>query len=325
MRLIFDANVILNGLFVPRSRSRVAISLVQSGRIAGYISENTYEEAKSIIERAKLKTGVNLLPAFERTLKLIKINFLPRIHRHEARIYTSIKGNEDKALVAVAAKTGLTICTNDLKDFAKSHKYNVTVTTPDRIVDDGENDLNKIVLGSLASPLEGTFYIETSPNWVGLNLDRSLVKRFYFFDSEPIGGLFYENSTRTIEFEGDSGLKLKLNVGVIKKEDLPIKLAFSYHYQNGASLYYGYRGKKSEVTKSWQPCQLTGIEKTYIGSDRFSNNQINGLIMFFSSLPVSLTETGCNNMLSGKATINPWERLSLEHTIQLMFGGSHWT
>lgn len=319
MRVIFDANVILNGIFNPRSRSRVAISLVQSGKIVGYISENTYQEARSVVDRARAKTGVDLMPAFERSLQLIKLNFLPRISKHEAQLYTSIKGSEDKALVAIAVKTGLVICTNDLKDFAKAHKYNVTVTTPDRVADDGIIDLDKIVLGSLASPFEGTFYIETSPNWVGIDIDKKISKRFYFFDAEPIGGVFYENSTRTIEFEGDSGQKVILNVGVVNKEELPIKLAFSYHCQKGATLYFGYRGKKAEMIDSWQPFPITGNEKTYIGSDRNGTNQINGLIMFFSSLPVCLSETGCNNVLSGKTTINPWERLSLEDTIRLMF------
>jgi hypothetical protein len=245
---------------------------------------------------------------------------LPHITNEKCSTYKRIRGSGDRALVAAAQKSGLMICTNDIKDFKFASEYGVAVVTPDQLTDDNEESLEKIVVGMLALPEEGTIYVESEPIWVGTNIDRRLEKRFYFFDSEGIGGLYFDNHLRAIVYEGDYGQRVQLKTGIISSDSLPLRIAVTYQCKKGVFIYFGYHGKKAQQEIQWTPQHQQIDSSTLVGSDRRGENQINGLIYHFTSLPNFLSETGINKLTNGNTTSFAWERLGVEEVIGFLYG-----
>lgn len=320
MEILFDANTLINGIFLPHSQSRKVLDKHWSGSLKGFVCSDTLDEAQGALERAYRNTGIDLSDAFKRSIVRFSLNMLPSVPQEERFLYSHVNGSGDRALVATAKRHRLTICTNDIKDFRHAGEYGVSVVTPDRLSDEGGPSLARIVLGNLASEKEGTIYMVTEPNWVCINIDRVLDKRFYFFDTEGIGGLWFDNARRSLIYEGDMGQRVKLNTGTIELDSLPLQVAVTYHYSKGVWLYFGYRGRKINSEIKWVPMPLHPATRTYIGSDRLGNNQINGLICQFTSLPTFLSETGTNNLMKGHTTAHPWERLSVEDIIGFLYG-----
>jgi hypothetical protein len=263
---------------------------------------------------------VDLSWAFKNTIDRLPLSTLPQVPKKERSTFERIRGSGDKALVAAAKQSGLTICTNDIKDFRHASEYGVVVVTPDQLTDNGEISLERIVLGILALPEEGMIYIEAEPVWVGVNIDRMVEKRFYFFDSEGVGGLYFDNPLRALVYEGDFGQRVELKTGVIGQESLPLRIAVTYQCNQGVSIYFGYQGEKAHQEIQWVPIPRQASTRTFVGSDRSGNNQINGLIYHFTSLPNFLSETGINNLMCGNTTLYAWERLGVEEVIGLLYG-----
>lgn len=320
MDVLFDANTLINGIFLPHSQSRKVLDKLWSGSLRGFVCRDTLDEARGAFERAYRNTGVDLSGAFESTLVRFSLSTLPGVPQGERSLYRRVKGSGDRALVAIAKRHRLMICTNDIKDFRHASEYGVSVVTPDRLADEGGPSLERIVLGNLASEKEGTIYMVTEPNWVGMNIDKVFDKRFYFFDTEGIGGLWFDNARRSLIYEGDLGQRVELNTGTIGLKSLPLQVAVTYHCNKGVWLYFGYRERKINSEVKWVPLPLHPADRTYVGSDRLGNNQINGLIYQFTSLPTFLSETGTNNLMKGNTTAHPWERLSVEDIIRFLYG-----
>ena len=322
MDILFDANTLINGIFLSPSQSRKVLDKLWSKEITGFVCKDTLDEALKALDRACRNTGVDLSWAFKNTIDRSPLSILPHIAKEECSIFKRIRGIGDKRLVAAAKKSGFTICTNDINDFQHASEYGVVVITPDQLTDDGKISLERIVLGILALPEEGTIYIEAEPVWVGVNIDRTVKKRFYFFDSEGIGGLYFDNPLRALVYEGDFGQRVEFKTGVIGQESLPLRIAITYQYNQGISIYFGYQGRKAHQEIQWVPRPQQAGTRTFVGSDRSGNNQINGLIYHFTSLPSFLTERGINNVMRGNTTLYAWERLGVEEVIGLFYGGA---
>jgi predicted nucleic acid-binding protein len=170
--VLFDANTLISGIFLPYSQSRKVLDKLWSGTLKGFVCRDTLDEAQGAFERAYRNTGVDLSGAFESTLVRLSLSTLPGVPQGERSLYRRVKGSGDKALVATAKRYHLMICTNDIKDFRHAGEYRVSVVTPDRLADEGGPSLERIVLGNLASEKEGTIYMVTEPNWVGMNIDK---------------------------------------------------------------------------------------------------------------------------------------------------------
>ena len=111
MKVLLDTNVLINGIFVPQSRSRAVLQRIRARILEGSVCENSIAEARKVIRRAYFNTGINLLEPFERTIKILNLVFLPRVTLNKAFTTTEIKGAEDKALVAIAKDLKLHRCT----------------------------------------------------------------------------------------------------------------------------------------------------------------------------------------------------------------------
>lgn len=183
-RLILDANVLLTGIFVPQSKSREVILAVLRRQVVAYVIDNTIEESAGAIARAAHKTGIDLLQSFHDAIKQIGVIALPRISRDEGRAYSAIKGTDDKAIAAAAARISAVICTNDMADFKHGHRYGLRVTTPQQLAADGSIGLHTLAPGLLITPSQGTICAEvTRLNWAGVNFADTATDKFYVFDS----------------------------------------------------------------------------------------------------------------------------------------------
>jgi len=322
IKIILDANVLLTGIFVPQSKSRQVLSDIEKGHIAGYIVENTIEEAEGVAERVRRNTGVRVSEVLYDAIVASKVIILPRIVRVEAEAFSQIKGRGDKAIVAAASKLGAIVCTNDIGDFKESPRYGVSVTTPYDLVHDGVVALDMVFPGFISNQKEGTYYIE-SPSllWADIKFRSTPNYRMYFFDLNGFGSLFFEASSHSFVFQMDNGLALSIKSGVVTTRDLPIKIVLTYEASSGIDMFIGHRGKKNSLQTKWIPGTMSGNERIFLGSDRFGKNQLAGCILLLFSLPNYMTERAANNLMAGITVKQPWERLGLEKSVEMMFGG----
>jgi len=321
-RLLLDTNILLTGFFVPQSKSFQVIQSVLRQELTGCVIENTIEEAENAISRAATQTGVNLIGSFRETLETLRrsgLIVLPRISRDEGRGFTSIKGAGDKALAAAAVKYSADICTNDIADFKKSDVYGFKVYTPEDLTRGGTIGLHTLCPGFLVTPNQGSFYIEFGAlNWVNVTFSSDSHETLYLFDSEQIGACYFEAHSHSFVFQPDNGPRLFLYHGPVRLDS--IKMVVSYDCNSGATIFLG-TGTNSSQTSQWQSFPLAASARTYVGCDRHGLNQLSGCIKSIYGVPYPVNERAARNMINGVTVQNPWERLSLETMIRLLFGG----
>lgn len=321
-RIVLDANVLLTGLFVPQSKSREVILAVLRGELAAYVIENTIEESEGAIARAARHTGIDLLQSFRDAIKQIRVVTLPRVSRDEGRAYAAIKGTGDKAVAAAAAKISADICTNDLADFRHGNRYGLRITTPQQLTADGSIGLHTLVPGLLATPSQGTIYAEvTQLNWASVNFPDGATDKFYVFDSENIGGCYYDVKSRSFIAHIDGGPSIQIPIGVVAANALPLNIVVSYDSASEASIYIGSTANNSSAI-AWNATPLSTASRTWIGCDRHGANQLNGCLRLVYGVPYKVSERAAKNMMNGATVNNPWERLGLEDIIKICILGA---
>lgn len=311
-RILLDTNVLLTGMFAPSADSNELLRDICDGRYTAYVLENSITEAEGAIRRAKESMGIDLQRAFDGGLRQLNIPILPRVTRSEWKGYNRIKGKGDKAIAAAAAKIDVEICTNDLDDFKKASDYGLSTTTPSELVSDGSIGLHTLMPGMLASPSIGSIYCELPEmNWRGVSFKEADKSRFYVFDSEGFGALYFLPSETSLIFELDGGLSTSAKYRS-SLEDLSFVAA--YDADEGISLYI--QNEKFVEEKQWVPC-AKAIRGFSVGNDRNGANQLNGGISRMFGLPIMVNEKEAINILERKTVHDPKERLSLEHMIKL--------
>lgn len=315
MNFLLDTNVVITGILVPDSSSRALIDAHIMGDCHTYICRTTFNEAKKAFERASKGTGVDLWGAFATALKQVGIKVLPDVNEQISSRYDRIRGKADQRILAVAVKHKCSLVTNDISDFRYSEYYGVQVFTPSEFAANPDDKLSNIVLGFLATPSSGAFYVEVDALWAQSPFPSDLEKRFYIFDAEVVGGLFYDNRTRSLAFEGINNQEVRLELPPINRLERPIKVALCYDNNVGFSMYHGYRGQKSHWSGSWQSPDNILSPKIYVGCNRKIEDHLNGWLYRLASMPRCLSESAVNNLMSGMRNPEPWERLSLEEII----------
>ena len=315
-RIILDANVLLTGLFVPQSKSRGVILSVLRGELAAYVIENTIEECEGAIARAARQTGIDLLKSFRDAIKQIRVVTLPRVSREEGRAYAEIKGTGDKAVAAAASKISADICTNDIADFKHGHRYGLCITTPQQVTADGSIGLHTVMPGLVATPSQGTIYAEvTQLNWANVNFPDNVTDKFYIFDSENIGGCYFDVKSRSFVVQIDRGPSVCVPHGVVTTSALPLHIVVAYDCATEASIYVGFSTKCSSA-RAWNASPLINTPRTFVGCDRHGANQLNGCLRLVYGVPYKVSERAARNMMNGATANNPWERLGLETIIR---------
>lgn len=289
------------------------------GDVVAHVSEDIMQEARTAFEQAKRKTGVDLWQVFLEASRQGGIRVLPSVSQKEASQYNQVRGNGDRKVVAVARRYEMVLVTNDIHDFEYADTYGIKVVTPGELSRESVPWLRNIVLGFLATPTSGAFYVEADALWAQVEFDPSLEKRFYFFEADLIGALFYDNHSRSIVFEGSCGQVVRLQLPAIGEFERPLKLALCYDNGKGIELYHGYRGRKAHWTGSWIPTNKIENPKISVGSSRQVTDHLNGWLYKLVSIPRALTERAVNNLMEGKRIREPWERLSLEEIIRFWY------
>lgn len=317
MRLIIDANVLLSGVFVPGSFSGSLLEDIRSGKIMGYLTENTIDEAKNVIARVRKKVGVDLMPAFDSYIHFSPFIMLPRVRRFEAVIYEKIKGAEDQALLAASIKTGFDICTNDIGDFRYASEYGVKIHKPIDVSGAGGDALKCIFPANLAMPSQGSYYLEAEADWRVL-IDNDTEERLYpIIDTEGIGGLYFTSKGK-LRFTVDNGPTVDLQLGPIPEKKTPMKICVTYQHDKGVALYNEYRGKRARLTETWMPSPSPHKGTTLYGG-RIGKMPIVANLGLCASYPQMLNEKTVNNIMSGKTPPYPLDRLGLEDAIIMFY------
>jgi len=290
------------------------------GLIDAYV-QNTLDEAEGAIERAARRTGVSLLRPFRDAMQMSRLVVLPRIYRYEGRTFTAIRGAGDKALAAAAAKISANICTNDLKDFKHSDRYGFKVCTPEQLTDDGSVSLSSVVPGIVATPHQGTFYVEIARlNWADVAFASDSTEAFYLFDAEGIGACYFEASSRSFIVILDGGPRLSLYYGIVCSDSIPLKIVVTYDFTSGVVIFVGTAANLA-CTSSWRSLPVSADMRAWIGCDRRGANQISGCIRRVYAVPYKVGERAVRNMINSVTVNNPWERLALEDVIKLFILG----
>ncbi len=104
--------------------------------------------------------------------------------------------------------------------------------------------------------------------------------------------------------------------------DLPntksdIKIIVSYKSTEDLAIYLGFAGKKEKIKAKWQPDDIPNGSYTTFGNGRRGNCGYEIGMYLTTSFFYKLTETGANNLMSGKTTPHALERLSIEDAIEL--------
>jgi len=310
--------VLLTGLFVPQSKSRQILRVIQRGELPGYVIQNSINEAETAIARAASRTGVNLLRALREAMQISRLVVLPRVSRNEGRAFAAINGTGDKALAAAATKISADICTNDLADFKNCGRYGFKTRTPQQLTDDGSVGLDLVVPGILATPYQGTFYVElTQLNWANVAFATEATETLYLFDAERIGACYFEARSHSFV----DGPSLSVSHGVVRADSLPLKVVVTYDCMSEASIYIGTTEKESTAL-SWHPSGIAVDAKTWIACNRRGENQVNGCVRLIYGVPYLVSERAARNMITGVTVNDPWERLSVEDMIRLLVRGS---
>ncbi|MBI2174241.1 MAG: hypothetical protein HYU33_03500 [Candidatus Omnitrophica bacterium] len=321
-RILLDANVLLTGLFVPQSKSRQILRAIQRRELPGYVIQNSIDEAETAISRAARGTGVNLLRAFREAMQISRLVVLPRVSRDESRAFAAINGTADKALAAAATKISAEICTNDLADFKNCDRYGFKTRTPQQLTDDGTVGLDSVVPGILATPYQGTFYVElTQLNWANVRFPTVATETLYLFDAERIGACYFEAKSHSFVVRLDDGPSLSVSHGVVRADSLPLKVVVTYDCMSEASIYIGTTEKESTAL-SWHPSGIAVDAKTWIACDRRGGNQVSGCVRLIYGVPYLVSERAARNMIAGVTVNDPWERLSVEDMITLLVRGT---
>lgn len=314
-RILIDTNVLLNGMFVPFSYSRAVLNHVKSGRLIGYISENTIGEAYKRLYEVNRKICIDMLPQFEKLIKHFSPFILPRVSCEKVNSYKHIKGLQDKALAALAINAGLSICTNDVNDFRKSKQYGINVVTPYEVCSDGSLNLDDIFNGNLATQSEGTYYLEATSRWRDI-CDFSIKENYFgLFDTPGIGGFYVSSSNYSLEFKIDNGPSASVSIKNIPYGELTIKVVVTYKNTDGVLVYFGYRGPKAETKIPWVPLPLSSNPSTNIMKGRLGDFPASIYIKLLSGFHKKVTEKEANNLMGGKIPSYPWERIPLEEAI----------
>lgn len=317
-RIILDTNVLLNGLFVPYSYSRKVLEYINSGKIIAYISENTLAEAQKKLREIEKEIGIDLSGQFMLFIKNFSYFILPRITRNEAKKYKFIKGIEDKSLTALAVKTGLEICTNDVNDFRNSNRYGVVVKTPKDMCSDGTAKLEDIFTGNLASPFEGTYYLAASSYWLDLCGKSSNRKLYGIYDTPGIGGLYLDSASTSFKFIIDNGPSVSLKIKGISTGETSTKIVVTYKCTEGVQIYHGYRGGRAIQKVTWTPEKPPLNVSTKYCQGRLGNFDAPMHIALFSSFHKIVTEKEANNLMGNKIPSYPWERIGLVEALRLL-------
>lgn len=75
MRILFDANVLINGVLLPQSQSRKVIEKLNHDTFKGFVCQNTLDEIQGAFIRAYRNTGVDLTHIFMSTIRFLPIIF----------------------------------------------------------------------------------------------------------------------------------------------------------------------------------------------------------------------------------------------------------
>jgi len=314
--MILDTNVLLNGIFNPKSFSyKILHSYGSSQKL--YLVENSIDEAEKAMSRAYAKTGINLKNRFYHSIKVLKIVSLPRITRTQAREMKRVKGSEDKAIAYASAHYKIPICTCDVSDFRDSKKYGFEIFTPENAISE-ELNMDNILTGYLANNQKGTIFIQFSPQWSGRKLSTLGNMKFYLFDIPGFMSCFFDSETsslNTILLENNS-----TSITIQEELNNELKVVITYDNEIGLNLYFGYRGKQSSIEHKWNSdIKLDSNSKIHIGSDSKNQNSIFSNLRYFCSLPDFLSETGINNLMNNKTLPLPWDRLPLETVINTFY------
>lgn len=317
--IMMDTNSVITGILVPWSRSRLIIDRHVTNELRIHVSEDALEEAQGAFERAFETTKVDLWQVFLRAIDHVRLVNLPGVPDAEADLYPVIRGDGDRHILAAAKRHALTIITNDIQDFKRAGEYGVDVLTPMTFTQGWVGDLQNIVTGFLATPESGTFYAVFDAMWAKTQFDPKLDKRFYIFDTELAGSLFYENLSRSIVFEGEYGQRAEVSLPPLGDLERPIHVVVSYDRESGVDLYHGCQGRKSTWEGTWTVDPSKKRFEISVGSNRQVNDHLNGWLLRLASMPQALTHRAANNLMCGNTTSVPWERLSLEKIIEFWY------
>jgi predicted nucleic acid-binding protein len=100
MKLILDANVLLNGIFNPLSLSSKLLNLSHSGSIQCCVIEHNIAEAHDIMSRVQANTGVSLHDLFDASVNKLSLSFLEPVDENELGRFTIVGGIKDAPLAA---------------------------------------------------------------------------------------------------------------------------------------------------------------------------------------------------------------------------------
>lgn len=319
-KILLDTNVLLNSVVLPFSYSYKVIKSILDGYAVGYISENSILEAHKRIEEAYQATGINIKDDFDVILQGYNLNVLTSPSKEESKHYDRVRGQEDKALAALANKNDLIICTNDVDDFRDSEKYSLTINTPkDLAFPTGKVTSDFIFGGCFATRFTGAIYIHISSIWSTIRNSDNHQDLHCIIDYQGIAGLYFSIHKKSIVFIIERGPTLSVPLPKNLINDNELKIVASYDCTEGAALFIGYAGNKSKIKTIWKPKKLSLGAGITFANGKYGDCLYPMSLHFSSSFFKSLTEKGANNILGGKKPALACERFSLEEAISFIY------
>jgi len=320
-RLILDTNVLLNGVFDPLSFSGQVLAYIAKGDLEGNVLEIILSEARKIISRAELNTGLSLQATFAHVMRSLQLNIVTPVSFSEIEKFRKIGGVEEDAAVAAAAeRDGLIVCTND-DDFYVAKEMGVSVVDPAEAVHVGEGyEMNTDIFfpAFLNTASEGALYVEVKTCWGDL-IDGKIKDKWTILDAVGIGEVSLDLDSESIAYRVDNEPELHVQLNNLPSGDFILKFIVSYSAEQGIGIYMGPGNPSKKIIASWNPENTTFPTKVTFFHGRRKPFGAPVKINKIAGFSRYLSEKGANRLLSGKQPILPQERRPLEEIIQVYY------
>ncbi len=304
-RIVLDANVLIDAIFVPGSFSHQLL-FTQAGsdlQPRFIVCKSVVDEVEQRLKQAEHRIGTDLRLFLTRVLYAKGFLVVDALSVGKSRMIGINRA--DSYLVDDAIALDADICTKDIGDIRGAAVLGLRVSTPRELLGLGMHTLSG---GFYAGRTNGTWLFLGSLNDPVRSFPRS-DSRVYLLDQPGIGGLFIDLQERELRFELDWGSIASV---ALPEDATALNVCLTYRSNQELIIQTGINGPERRV-KIGSPTHEGTIGGVSIGHDREGKRHPNCCIRDCSSLSIYLpTRKARNNLLRGDASSSQLERLSVE-------------